>query len=90
MKAFHVKVYGRVQGVWFRASIQEEAISEDITGWVKNTFDGAVEIFMQGKNDAVERLLRWCHHGPPGARVDRVDIEDAEFVEGIAGFRISY
>jgi acylphosphatase len=88
MKALHVMVHGRVQGVWFRASTQEEARNLGLNGWVRNTSDGGVEIHMQGDDALVEQFLNWCHQGSPGASVIRVDAEPVEPDEGIKGFTI--
>lgn len=88
MKALRVKVHGRVQGVWFRASAQSEALNLGVNGWVRNTEDGAVEIHMQGDGDAIDRLLAWCYQGPPGARVFQVDVDDVKPVETLSGFKI--
>jgi len=90
MKALGVRVQGRVQGVWFRASTQEEAQRLGVSGWVRNTNDGDVEIFMQGQDDAVEELLQWCHHGPPGARVVEVHAETAQPDAAAQGFAIRH
>lgn len=90
MKALHAIIHGRVQGVWFRASTREQAQMLGIAGWARNTPDGAVEVYMQGDSQAVERLLDWCRQGPPGARVDRVEPEEVEPDEEIQGFRIIY
>jgi len=90
MKALNVRVEGHVQGVWFRATTQEEAQRMGVNGWVRNTVDGDVEIFMQGQDDDVERLLQWCHHGPPGARVMAVHIETAQIDAAVKGFTIRH
>ncbi len=90
MKALHIKISGRVQGVWFRASTREEALDLGVNGWVRNTHDGCVEVFMQGPDEAVDRLLAWCYHGPPGARVDDVEIESVQPRDGLDGFTIVY
>jgi acylphosphatase len=55
-----------------------EAERLQVTGWVRNTADGAVEAVVQGSAPAVDALIRWAHSGPPLARVDRVEIGDAE------------
>ncbi|MDS2171222.1 MULTISPECIES: acylphosphatase [unclassified Nesterenkonia] len=68
-----LRVTGRVQGVFFRASAQAEAEDLSLTGWVRNTEDGAVEIVVGGQGPAVDALIRWCHHGPKNARVDQVE-----------------
>jgi acylphosphatase len=90
MNALHLMIYGRVQGVWFRASTQEVAIKEGVNGWVRNTYDGAVEVYVEGAPDAVQRFLQWCYHGPVGARVDHIDVEEIPSPEGIEGFKIRY
>ncbi len=76
MKTHHLRIHGRVQGVWFRESMRAEAERLGVAGWVRNTADGAVEAVVQGPTAAVEALLEWAHVGPPQARVDRVDVED--------------
>ena len=69
MKALHLMIHGRVQGVWFRASTQETARQFKIKGWVRNTPDGNVEAHIQGEESSVDKMLSWCSQGPPGARV---------------------
>jgi acylphosphatase len=69
-------VTGRVQGVSFRASTLHEARRLGVVGWVKNRDDGAVELEAQGPDDRIAELLAWCAHGPPAARVSRVDVEE--------------
>ena len=67
-------VTGRVQGVWFRESCRREAEALGVVGWVRNRDDGVVEAAFEGAPEGVDRLVRWCHEGPPRARVDRVDV----------------
>jgi acylphosphatase len=83
----HVTVRGFVQGVFFRDAVRRHAVNADVTGWVRNNGDGTVEAVFEGAPDAVERLVAFCHDGPRGARVDRVDVR-AEELEGIDSFRI--
>lgn len=66
------RVSGRVQGVFYRASTQEQAVGLGVTGYAKNLIDGTVEVMMCGSEDALETLLAWLHQGPPAARVDAV------------------
>jgi acylphosphatase len=80
-------VHGRVQGVFFRDSVQEQAHAAGIAGWVRNREDGAVEAVLEGTDDAVARVVEFCRHGPRRADVDRVDVED-EAAEGISGFSV--
>ena len=65
----HVVVSGRVQGVWYRGSMQEEAVRLGLAGWVRNRHDGTVEAEAEGPHDAVEALVAWARLGPPAARV---------------------
>lgn len=66
----HVRVSGRVQGVFFRAKTREQAVSLGLTGWVRNLRDGRVEILAEGSPERVARFLDWCRSGPPRARVE--------------------
>lgn len=68
-----VVVRGRVQGVWFRGWIVEQARSLSLRGWVRNRKDGAVEALFGGPEDAVREMVRRCHHGPPAAAVSEVE-----------------
>jgi acylphosphatase len=83
-----VRVSGRVQGVFFRASCAREARSLALNGWVRNASDGSVEIVFEGQDAAVEAMTAWCQHGPPAARVEHVDVVD-EAPQGLTGFGIS-
>ena len=77
---------GRVQGVAFRASTVEQARAHGVTGWVRNTADGSVELEAQGEEASVAALLAWCEHGPPAARVTGVAVADRAVIEGERGF----
>ncbi len=70
-------ITGRVQGVGFRYFTQAAAVREGLNGWVRNRPDGRVEVFAEGELEAVERFEHHLRHGPPGGRVDDVDVEDA-------------
>jgi acylphosphatase len=80
-------VHGTVQGVFFRDSTRERANAHGVAGWVANRSDGAVEAILEGPPDAVQRVLRFLHTGPPHASVDHVDVSDEE-PEGLTGFTI--
>ena len=75
MKAFKATVSGKVQGVWFRDSTQEEAIKLKVTGWVKNIPGGMVYLEAEGEENNLKSLERWLHIGSPHSRVDRVDLQ---------------
>jgi acylphosphatase len=82
-----VVVHGRVQGVFFRGSTQDEARRAGIDGWVRNLPDGAVEAVFEGEAGGVEQLVGYCRHGPSWAQVTRVDVIE-EAPEGERGFRV--
>jgi len=67
-------VTGRVQGVFYRASLQCEARRLRVAGWVRNRRDGAVEAEAEGAPDAVRELVAWARLGPPGAAVRDVTV----------------
>lgn len=75
MKTMRLVIHGRVQGVFFRDSMRNEAQRLGIAGWVRNRSDGTVEAAIQGETAAVDAIMRWAHRGPQHARVERVDIE---------------
>lgn len=68
----HIHVSGRVQGVYYRATASQEARRLGLQGWVRNLADGRVEAVAEGPRGDVEDFVRWCHEGPPHARVDDV------------------
>jgi acylphosphatase len=78
MKTHRLRIHGRVQGVWFRESMRAEAERLDVSGWVRNTPDGAVEAVVQGSAVAIEAMLAWARTGPPLARVDRVEVNETQ------------
>jgi acylphosphatase len=88
MERRHVVVYGSVQGVGFRFSVERAANTRRVAGWVRNRPDGAVEAVFEGAPEDVEALVDFCRRGPRGAEVERVDVE-AGSAEGLAGFRVA-
>jgi acylphosphatase len=81
-------IFGRVQGVAYRAWTIDMARSFGLRGWVRNRRDGSVEALIAGPEAAVTRMLEACRRGPPAARVDRVEATDAsDEASGIVDFR---
>jgi acylphosphatase len=74
MAALNVKVSGRVQGVYFRAFTQRHAVSLGLAGYVRNLPDRSVEVHAEGDREALEQLLETVRKGPPGARVDSIEL----------------
>jgi len=81
----HVVVRGDVQGVFFRASCEQEARRLGVAGWVSNRPDGAVEASFEGDDEAVDAMIEWARRGPPRATVDAIDVTDEE-PQGDRGF----
>ncbi len=68
--AERVRIIGRVQGVWFRGWVVDQARRRMLDGWVRNRTDGSVEAVFAGSADAVAAMVDACYTGPPMARVD--------------------
>ncbi len=84
----HVFISGRVQGVNFRAYTRDQAQRYGLVGWVRNLPDGRVEAVFEGEADAVERMVKWCHNGPPYAHVDHVDVRWEDATDDEEGFQV--
>ena len=80
-----VTVSGRVQGVFFRSSLQEEAERLGVSGWAENTPDGNERAVLEGPAEAVDKLVGWCRSGPSSADVDNVEVTKGE-PRGESGF----
>ena len=69
----HVMFPGRVQGVGFRAFVEEAASLRGLQGWVRNRRSGSVEAVLSGEAADVDAVIEACRKGPPSARVERID-----------------
>jgi acylphosphatase len=76
--SMHLRISGRVQGVGYRAALQNAAQANGITGWVRNRRDGTVEAVLQGSPESIESVLAWARRGPPSARVSDLKAEPAQ------------
>ena len=85
-----VSIKGLVQGVFFRQSTMETARQLGVAGWVRNESDGSVAAEIVGSRQNVEKLIAWCHKGPPSARVDKVDVQwlDADASDDARRFEV--
>lgn len=81
-------ISGTVQGVFYRASAQNEAKKLGLTGYVRNLPDGTVELEAQGESNDVDLLLEWCRQGPPDSEVTRITSEVIARVPGDGVFEI--
>jgi acylphosphatase len=78
MRFVRLTIHGRVQGVGFRAFVEYEAAQRGLEGWVRNRRDGSVETVIAGDESVLDDMIEVCRRGPAGARVERMDIEEAE------------
>lgn len=87
LKHLNVKIAGKVQGVFFRASTKQMADLLGVDGFVRNESDGAVYLEAEGEDESVFKLIHWCHHGPDNAVVEQVSVTEGE-MKGYTGFEI--
>ncbi|MDO8577114.1 MAG: acylphosphatase [Candidatus Daviesbacteria bacterium] len=73
---FNIKIYGLVQGVFFRASAKEQADKLKLTGFAKNMPDGSVYIEAEGEENNLDKFVKWCNSGPMMARVEKVVVAE--------------
>ena len=71
----HLRINGLVQGVCFRASLRQRAVSLALCGWVRNVGRAQVEAMVWGSESALQEIARWCRVGPPGARVEAIQVD---------------
>jgi acylphosphatase len=76
MKTMRIKVFGRVQGVFYRQSTQEKAHQLHLKGTVRNCEDDTVEIVATGNEEELNQLIAWCRKGPPRAKVTEVSTQE--------------
>lgn len=84
----HVVIRGKVQGVYYRYATREQAELMGVKGWVRNRRDGTVEAVFEGDEEAVRRIIAWCHRGPSAARVTGVQVRWEEYRGEFEDFRI--
>ncbi len=89
MKRFSIKVSGRVQGVFFRASAKEMAIQLGVNGFVRNEEDGSVYIEAEGEEDSLMQFISWCRKGPTRAIIFEVHVQESP-INNSSSFRIEH
>ena len=90
LASIQATVYGRVQGVFFRAFVFEKAIELGLTGYVRNLHWGGVEVNAEGERRRLERLIELLNTGPPAASVEKVVTSWAEYSGRDSDFSIRY
>ena len=89
MKQLSLKIYGRVQNVFFRHTTKETADALGIVGWIKNCPDGCVEVLAQGDEEKLLAVKKFCERGSEMAKVERLEERWGEVKEkGFEGFEI--
>jgi acylphosphatase len=78
-----------VQGVGFRANTKRKAVQLGLVGWVRNNSDGSVEAIVEGKEEEVDRLIKWCHRGPTSAHVREIKFGKEPAIGIFNSFRIT-
>lgn len=78
VKHLNIHIYGKVQGVFYRASAVEAAASMGVQGFARNEKDGSVYIEAEGEESILQQFVAWCHTGPAKARVERVTTEESD------------
>jgi acylphosphatase len=88
MKRLRIRVFGDVQGVFFRHYAMDMANKLGVKGWIRNDPDGSVFIVAEGEESAVDKFAEWAKNGSPMATVDTVDINIEEYVGDSETFEI--
>ncbi len=86
----HIILSGRVQGVLFRSRTKHEADIVGVKGWICNRNDDRVEAVFEGEEAAVKKMIEFCKHGPPGAKVVKINITWEDYTGEFSGFEIRY
>lgn len=84
----HLRIYGRVQGVFFRANTRKQARKRGLGGWVKNLDDGSVEAIIEGPEDDVREVVDWAREGPPRANVEDLEVDWEDFEGAFEDFEV--
>lgn len=74
-------ISGRVQGVYFRASSQQQAIEHCLSGYARNLANGDVEVLLCGEEDNIDKMLTWLAHGPEQAQVTDIKHKKVPWIE---------
>lgn len=88
MNTVNIRVFGVVQGVFFRKSTKDDADRLGLVGWVRNDRDESVEIMASGEKKVLDQFIAWCKKGPPMASVESVEVDWLKSVQEFDGFSI--
>lgn len=89
-KRIEMKIYGNVQGVFFRASTEAKAKELGLIGWVKNEPDSTVMLIAEGEEQDLQKLVNFCYNGVQSAKVDKIDEKWQDYKGESKGFEIRF
>jgi len=78
-KSVRIYIEGTVQGIFFRAFVKENAERHNVKGFVRNLEDGRVEVFLEGNNEDVDKMIELCKIGPKHSNIKNVEVKDEKF-----------
>tara|TARA_B100000315_G_C14234118_1_gene432366 strand:+ start:81 stop:344 length:264 start_codon:yes stop_codon:yes gene_type:complete len=87
MERLYVKIYGKVQGVYFRDNVKDKADKLEVKGFVKNV-DDHVEAVFEGED--LDEVIKFCKKGPLGARVDKIEVKEEKYKGEFRDFEVRY
>ena len=86
----HIFIDGRVQGIFYRGFTRELARNLGLDGWVRNLRDGRVEAVFEGDKKMIEKAVKKCYIGPPGASVTHIEVKWEPYEGDLKGFSVRY
>ncbi len=86
----HILVSGMVQGVFFRSKTKREADKHGVKGWVRNLYDGRVEVVLEGEEEVVKKIIDFCRKGPLHAKIKDVEVKWKDYKGEFRSFRIKW
>lgn len=78
LKHINIKIYGLVQGIFFRVSAKEQAEKLNINGFAQNESDGTVYIEAKGEKENLDKFINWCKNGPELAKVEKIEVTSGD------------
>lgn len=89
-KRIELKIYGRVQGVFYRDTARRKARKLGLTGWIRNEPDGTVITMAEGEEESLKKFIEWCYNGSILAKVSKIDVQWKQFENEFDEFNILY
>jgi acylphosphatase len=89
-KLLKVRIFGQIQGVFFRAETKRKADELELAGFVRNDLDGTVYTEAEGEEKSLQEFLKWCKDGPEAAKVEKAEVEFSNDLKNYKEFEIRY